>query len=86
MNASIGPGETPNTLLSQPRSNTAWTTPSAAPIESRFITAACSGITNERNTTSSSSAESAITIPMNSGSLLESTCAKSTCVAVAPPT
>ena len=60
--------------------------PSDAPIESRFITAACTGITSDRNTTSSSSAATAITTPMNSGSLLASTCEKSTCEAVAPPT
>ena len=82
----MGPGWMPNRLLSQPRSNMAWETPSAAPIESRFITAACSGIMNERNTTRSSSADSAITMPMKSGSLLESTCAKSAWLAVAPPT
>ena len=33
--------------------------PSAAPIESRFMTAACTGITSERKTTSSSNAASA---------------------------
>jgi hypothetical protein len=53
-------------------------TPSDAAIDSRFITAACTGITSERNTTSSSSAASPITMTMNSGSLLESTWEKST--------
>ena len=86
MNASIGPGWTPNSPPSQPRSNTAWTIPSEAPIESRFISAAWIGITSERNTTSSNSAASATTTPMNNGSLLERTCEKSTCDAVAPPT
>ena len=81
------PGSTPNRPPSQPRWKIAWTiTPSDAPIESRFMTAACSGISSERKTTSSSSAESATTMPMNSGSLLARTWEKSTCVAVAPPT
>ena len=53
---------------------------------SRFITAACSGITSERNTISSSSAESSTTTPMNSGSLCPSVVAKSTAPAVTPPT
>ena len=50
------------------------------------MTAACTGITSDRNTTSRSSAASPITTAMNSGSLLESTCEKSTCEAVEPPT
>ena len=54
---------------SQPHWKTATTTPSEAPIESRFITAACSGISSERKTTSSSSAESSTTTPMNSQQL-----------------
>ena len=86
MNESIGPAWDPNSPASQPRSNTAWTIPSEAPIESRFISAACTGITNERKTTSSSSAASATTTPMNNGSLLARTWEKSTCAAVAPPT
>ncbi len=53
---------------------------------SRFITAACSGITSERNTISSSSAESSTTTPMNSGSFCPSVLAKSTAPAVTPPT
>ncbi len=53
---------------------------------SRFITAACSGITSERNTIISSSAQSSTTTPMNSGSLWPSTVAKSTAPAVTPPT
>ena len=60
--------------------------PSEAAIESRFISAAWMGITSERNTTSRSSAASPTTTAMNSGNLVASTCAKSTCEAVAPPT
>ncbi len=86
MNESIGPGWAPNSPPSQPRSNTAWTIPSEAPIESRFISAAWTGITIERKTTSSNSAARATTTPINNGSLLARTCEKSTCAAVAPPT
>ena len=86
MKASIGPGWTPIRLASQPRSKIACTTPSAAAIESRFISAACSGISSERKTMSRSSADNSTTMPMKSGSLPERTCAKSTWVAVAPPT
>ena len=53
---------------------------------SRFITAACSAITTERNITSSSSAESTTTIAMKSGSLPASTFEKSIEPAVKPPT
>ncbi len=52
----------------------------------RFMKAACSGITSERKTSISSSAESSTTTPMNSGSLWPSTVAKSTAPAVTPPT
>ena len=50
------------------------------------MTAAWTGITSDRNTTSSSSDASPMTTPMNNGSLLDRTCEKSTCDAVAPPT
>ena len=70
----------------QPNWKTATHTPSAAPIESRFMTAACSGISSERKTTSSSSAESATTTPMKSHSFEERTLEKSMKIAVAPPT
>ena len=69
MNTSIGPPLTLKKLPSQPHWKIATTTPSEAPIESRFMTAACTGITSERNTTSNSSAESSTTMPMNNGSL-----------------
>ena len=86
MNDSIGPCCTPIRLPSQPHWKIATITPSAAPMLSRFITAACSGITSERNTINSSSAESSTTTPMNSGSLCPSVLAKSTEPAVTPPT
>ena len=61
-------------------------TPRAAPIDSRFINAAWIGITSERKTTASSSADSATTTAMKSHSLLESTLEKSMKMAVLPPT
>ena len=70
----------------QPNWKTITQTPSEAPIESRFITAAWSGIRSERKTTSRSSAESATTIPMKNQSFAERTFEKSMNVAVAPPT
>ena len=69
MNGAIGPVcSTPNTPLSQPHWNTATTTPYAAPIESRFMTAALSGTSRVRNTTISSRKLSTSTAPMKSGS------------------
>ena len=56
MNDSIGPCWTPNRPPSQPHWKIATITPSAALMLSRFMTAACSGITSERNTIISSSA------------------------------
>ena len=53
---------------------------------SRFISAAWTGMTSERNITNSRSADSTTTIPMNSGSLLDRTCEKSIEPAVKPPT
>ena len=83
---SIGAFSTPNTLAAQPSWNTSVVSPSAPPMLSRFITAACTGITSERKITISSSAESTTTSPMNSGSLLASTWEKSIEPAVKPPT
>jgi hypothetical protein len=71
---------------SQPHWKIATTTPCEAPIERRFMSAACSGMTSERKTSSSSSAESSTTTPMKSASLLESTCMKSIVGAFVPPT
>ena len=48
IHASIGPFWTPSTLAKWPYSNTATVAPSAAPIVSRFMTAAWSGITSDR--------------------------------------
>ena len=81
-NASIGPLGTPG---NQPNWKTTTITPSDAAIESRFITAAWTGITSDRKTTASSSAESRTTTAMNSQSFAESTLEKSMKVAVAPP-
>ena len=60
--------------------------PKAAPMERRFMAAAVSGMTMLRNTMASSRNDSTTTSPMNSGSLDESTRAKSTKMAVLPPT
>ncbi len=53
---------------------------------SRFMSAACTGMTSERKMTNSSSAESTMTIPMNRGSFVDSTLEKSIEPAVKPPT
>ena len=53
--------------FNQPHWNTATITPYAAPIESRFMTAALIGTATERNTIISSSTDSTITAPMNYG-------------------
>jgi hypothetical protein len=50
------------------------------------MSATCSAITSERNTTNSMAAASITTIAMNTGSLPESTSAKSIPTAAAPPT
>jgi len=70
----------------QPQLNTAFMMPSAAPTDSRFMTEAMAGISRLRNTAISSRKASTTTTAMNSGSLDDSTCAKSCWVAVAPPT
>ncbi len=64
----------------------AVTTPNAAPAESRFMTAAVSGMTRLRNTAISSRKLSSTTTPMNSGSLADRTWLKSSKIAVLPPT
>ena len=75
----------PKTESSQPHWNTATTAPNAAPAERMFITAAISGTTMLRKTAASSRNESSTTTPMNSGSLFDSTEAKSEKIAVWPP-
>ena len=72
-------------MRSQPNWNTAVITPNAAAAESMFMIAAVAGITRLRNTAISSRNDSSTTTPMNSGSLLESTLAKSAKIAVCPP-
>ena len=76
----------PNRLPSQPHWKTATTTPSDAPIDSRFMTAACKGIRSDRKTMSSRSADRRTTTPIKSHSFEATTWAKSICVAVKPPT
>ena len=71
---------------SQPHWNTATITPKAAPMESRFMAAAVSGMTMLRKTAASNRNDSRTTRPMNRGSLEESTLAKSAKMAVLPPT
>src|SRR5262249_45748169 len=71
---------------SQPHWKMATTTPSEAAKESRFIAAACTGITTERKTIISNTAASSTTTAMNSGSFAESVLTKSTWLAVGPPT
>ena len=51
-----------------PHCVTAVSTPYAAVMDSRFITAAFTGITTERNTYSSSSIDSPTTAPISHGS------------------
>ena len=69
-NASIGPVvSTPISEAKWPSWKTKVMTPSAAPIDSTFMTAALAGITSERNTTASSSSDRPTTTTMNSGSL-----------------
>ena len=87
MNGAIGPVfSTPNTLLNQPHSNTATTTPYAAPIDSRFMITAFSGTRRLRNTAIKSRKLSRSTAPMNTGSRDDSCCDTSTLDAVRPPT
>ena len=81
-NVSIGPVVPP----SQPFWKMAVTTPKAAPADSRFITAAVSGMSRLRNTAINSKKLSRTTIPMNNGSLAERMWLKSSKIAVVPPT
>ena len=67
-NAWIGPSfPTPTSCFPQPNWKIITITPYAAPIDSRFITAALSGTRIERNTAISSRKLRMITIAMNSG-------------------
>ena len=68
-NASIGPGRlTPKRDAMVPCWKTVTKIPKAAPMESRFITAAVSGITRLRKTIASRMNDSKTTRPMNKGS------------------
>src|SRR5580692_9683087 len=58
----------PNTCPSQPHWVTAVSTPYAAQTDSKFISAALTAMTTERNTTSSSPRDSATTTPISNGS------------------
>ena len=86
-NASIGPVlSIPSSEEPTPSWNTRVTTPNAAAAESRFITAATAGITRLRNTVISRRKLSPMTTARKSGSLRERTPAKSSKIAVWPPT
>ena len=60
----------PSACPSQPHWVTAVSTPYAAHTDSRFIAAALTAMTTERNTTSSSTMDSATTTPISHGSRL----------------
>ncbi len=73
-------GLVPLRPMSEPRSphwKTATSMPSAAPMDSRFMTAAVSGITKLRNTVMSRRKDRSTTRPMKSGSFELRTLAKS---------
>ncbi len=85
--ASTGPAlPTPSALAPQPSWKTSTTTPKAPPAASRFITAAVAGMSRLRKASMSSRNPSRMITPMNSGSLPVSTPAKSSKIAVIPPT
>jgi hypothetical protein len=87
MNDTTGtPLSTPSRPAPTPSWNTATTTPYAAPTDSRLKTAETSGIQSDRNAAISSSTESPITTPMNSGSRAATLSEKSSKPAVLPPT
>ena len=70
--------------MAQPHWNAAVRTPYAAPIDSRFITAAFSGTTTERNIIDSSSTETPTTKPITSQIRPESRSAMSANIGVVP--
>ena len=86
-NETIGTApSTPSSDAPQPCSKTATTTPYAAPIESRLNAADTSGTQIDRKTAISSSTLSPTTSAMKIGSRSEIRAARSSSVAVAPPT
>ncbi len=68
--------------MPQPHWKMATTTPYAAPIDSRFISAAFSGTRIERNTSISSTNDNSTTAPMNTGSAPATLSARSMNIAV----
>ena len=76
----------PSTPLHHPHSNTATTTPYAAPIESRFMTTALSGTNTLRKTAIRSRKLNISTAPMKIGSRSDSRSDTSMLDAVSPPT
>ncbi len=85
--AAIGPSlPRPSTSSPTPHWNTTTSTPKEAAAASRFITAAVSGTTRERNASSRSRKPRPMIVPTNSGSRSPVTAAKSFDTAVTPPT
>ena len=76
----------PSSSAPQPHWKTAVTTPYAAPMLSRFMTAALSGTTTERNTIASSRIETPTTKPITSHSRSASRSAMSENIGVVPVT
>src|SRR5215467_10923901 len=76
----------PNRRLAQPHCATAVSTPYAAVIDSRFITAALIAMTTDRNTVSSSSIDSPTTTAISHGSFWPMALAKLTLPAFGPVT
>ena len=62
------------------------TTPNAAAAESRFVIAACTGISSDLNAISRSKKLRPITVRMTSGNFAVISVARSTLLAVLPPT
>src|SRR4051794_7018829 len=77
---------TPSTLPPQPHWKTAVSTPYDAAIDSRFITAAFTGTTTERNIIASSSTETETTNPTTTHSRSESRLEMSAKIGVVPVT
>ena len=85
--ATIGPGlPSPSSFAPQPHWKTTTSTPNEAPAASRFMHAAVAGTTRLRKATSSSRNPRPMMTAMNSGSLPAMTVAKSSKIAVLPPT
>src|SRR3954468_19365355 len=79
----VGPSR-PRSLAPQPQWQTGTMTAEAAPMHSRFITAALAGTAMERNTSISSRNDTKMTAPMNNGSFWESWAFRSSVTAVMP--